>query len=243
MLMMVKINMILLCSTENYIQIPMINQNGEEYKKRMSTYVKRNHFAVQQKLMQRCKSTILKSKKNTEEHKYSILLHLPFLLKWGCLAGGGLFSILQQGWLLGSFWSPLRCLLRPRLDHSFLGNKNPEKDSLLQNRKWSGKLGKPTSISVLEEWGVMVNPTTRSPWANKFPSSGLVPLSWKPSVTEPQNCPQLLLTFSFFGTRFYLFMSSLLHGLSLVAASRGYSLVPVGRILVAVASLVVEHRL
>ena len=81
MLMMVKINMILLCSTENYIQIPMINQNGEEYKKRMSTYVKRNHFAVQQKLTQRCKSTILKSKKNTEEHKYSILLHLPFLLK------------------------------------------------------------------------------------------------------------------------------------------------------------------
>ena len=41
----------------------MINQNGEEYKKRMSTYVKRNHFAVQQKLTQRCKSTILKSKK------------------------------------------------------------------------------------------------------------------------------------------------------------------------------------
>ena len=35
MLMMVKINhMILLCSTENYIQIPVINQNGEEYKKK-----------------------------------------------------------------------------------------------------------------------------------------------------------------------------------------------------------------
>ena len=33
------------------------------------------------------------------------------------------------------------------------------------------------------------------------------------------------------------------HGLSLVAASRGYSPVPVDRILIAVASLVVEYRL
>ena len=56
------------------------------------------------------------------------------------------------------------------MDHSFLGNNNPEKDGLLQNRKQgkatgfkSGKLGKATSISALKEWGVMVNPTTRSP--------------------------------------------------------------------------------
>ena len=34
-----------------------------------------------------------------------------------------------------------------------------------------------------------------------------------------------------------------MHRLSLVAASRGYSLVAVHRILIAVASLVVEHRL
>ena len=37
--------------------------------------------------------------------------------------------------------------------------------------------------------------------------------------------------------------SSLLHGLSLVAESRGYSLVVVCRLLIAVASLVLEHGL
>ena len=38
--------------------------------------------------------------------------------------------------------------------------------------------------------------------------SGPVPLSWKPSVTEPQNCPQLSLTFPFFWTRFiYVFVA------------------------------------
>ena len=37
--------------------------------------------------------------------------------------------------------------------------------------------------------------------------------------------------------------SSLLHGLSLVAVSGGYSLVAVCRLLITVASLVVKHRL
>ena len=47
----------------NYIQYPVINPNGEEYKKRMSIYVcvsvYLNHFA-QQKLIQRWKSATIK---------------------------------------------------------------------------------------------------------------------------------------------------------------------------------------
>ena len=43
-------------STENYIQYPGINHNGKEYEKEC---IYMNHFAVQQKLTQHCKSTIL----------------------------------------------------------------------------------------------------------------------------------------------------------------------------------------
>ena len=43
---------VLLYSAENYSQHPMVNCNGREY-------VKRNVFAVQQQLTQRCKSAIL----------------------------------------------------------------------------------------------------------------------------------------------------------------------------------------
>ena len=50
-------NKVLLYSTGNYIPYPVINNNGEEYKK--NTYMHNNHFAVQQKLTQHCKSTIL----------------------------------------------------------------------------------------------------------------------------------------------------------------------------------------
>ena len=50
-----------LYSTENYIQYPMINRNGKNMKKRIYIYL--NHFAVQQKLTQCCKSTILQFKK------------------------------------------------------------------------------------------------------------------------------------------------------------------------------------
>ena len=48
---------VLLYSTWNYIQYPMINHNGKEYEKEY-IYVKLNHFATQQKLTQHCKSTI-----------------------------------------------------------------------------------------------------------------------------------------------------------------------------------------
>ena len=51
-------NKVLLYSTENYIQYTMTNHNGKEYEKEY-IYVKRNHFAVQQKLTQHYKSTIL----------------------------------------------------------------------------------------------------------------------------------------------------------------------------------------
>ena len=47
-------NKFLLYSTGNYIQYPLINHNGKEYKKNM----KKNHFTVQQKLTH-CKSAIL----------------------------------------------------------------------------------------------------------------------------------------------------------------------------------------
>ena len=58
-------NKVLLYSTENYIQYPMINHRGKEYqKKNVYIYVcVMNHFAIQQKLTQRCKSAILQKKK------------------------------------------------------------------------------------------------------------------------------------------------------------------------------------
>ena len=56
-------NKVLLYSTGNFSQYPVINHNGKEYKKRMYIYVQLNHFAVQQKLTQHCKSTILQQKK------------------------------------------------------------------------------------------------------------------------------------------------------------------------------------
>ena len=52
-------NKFLLYSTGNSIQYPMINHNGKEYEKKEYIYVQLNHFAVQQKLTQHCKSAIL----------------------------------------------------------------------------------------------------------------------------------------------------------------------------------------
>ena len=54
---------VLLYSTGNYIQYPVINRKGKEYKKRMSICVWLSHFAVQQKLTQHCPSTTLQFKK------------------------------------------------------------------------------------------------------------------------------------------------------------------------------------
>ena len=52
----------ILYSTENYIQCYMINHNGKEYKNRcmyVCTWINPNHFEIQQKLMQHCKSAII----------------------------------------------------------------------------------------------------------------------------------------------------------------------------------------
>ena len=51
-------NKVLLYRTGNYTQYPMINHTGKEYDKEY-IYIKLNHFAVQQKFTQHCKSTIL----------------------------------------------------------------------------------------------------------------------------------------------------------------------------------------
>ena len=69
-------NKVLLCGTENYLQYSMINHNGKEYKKKneyiyiyiciyiyIYIYIKLNCFAIQQKLTQHCKSTVLQLKK------------------------------------------------------------------------------------------------------------------------------------------------------------------------------------
>ena len=52
---------VLLYSTVNYIQHPVINNNGKEYEKEcvFYIYIYLNQFAIEQKLMQHCKSTIL----------------------------------------------------------------------------------------------------------------------------------------------------------------------------------------
>ena len=58
---------VLLYSTGNYIQYPVINRNGKEYENEYIYtyiyYIYMNHFAVHQKLAQHCKSTVLQLKK------------------------------------------------------------------------------------------------------------------------------------------------------------------------------------
>ena len=51
-------NKVLLYSTGEYIQYPVLNHNGRQYKKECIYNVQLNHFAVQQKLTQYCKSSI-----------------------------------------------------------------------------------------------------------------------------------------------------------------------------------------
>ena len=51
-------NKVLLYSTGNYIQYPVIYPDGKDYDKEC-IYVELNRFAVQQQLTQHCKSTTL----------------------------------------------------------------------------------------------------------------------------------------------------------------------------------------
>ena len=53
-------NKVLLYSTGNYIQYPVVNHNGKDYEKNgLYMCVCMNHLAVQQKFTQHCKSTYL----------------------------------------------------------------------------------------------------------------------------------------------------------------------------------------
>ena len=61
-------NKVPLYSTGNYIQYPVINHDGKEY---ICIYL--NHFAVQQKLTQHCKSTILQKNKLKKIDIYGLL--------------------------------------------------------------------------------------------------------------------------------------------------------------------------
>ena len=58
-------NKVLLYSTENYIQYPVINDNGKEYFKKecVYIYIELNHCAIYLKLTQYYKSTIIQFKK------------------------------------------------------------------------------------------------------------------------------------------------------------------------------------
>ena len=58
------INKVLLNSTGNSIQYPVIKHNEKEYEKEhIYIYLSLNHFAEQQELAQHCKSTILQQNK------------------------------------------------------------------------------------------------------------------------------------------------------------------------------------
>ena len=53
-------NKVVLYSTGNYIQYPVVNHNGKDYEKNgLYMCVCMNHLAVQQKFTQHCKSTYL----------------------------------------------------------------------------------------------------------------------------------------------------------------------------------------
>ena len=55
-------NKVLLYSTGNCTQYPIRNHNGKGYKKRTSICIYLSHFAVQQRLAQHGKSTVVQSK-------------------------------------------------------------------------------------------------------------------------------------------------------------------------------------
>ena len=62
-------NKILMNGIGNYIEIPVINNNGKEYEKE-HIYVKLKHCAVSLKLTQQCKSTYLKNCKDNKKDQH-----------------------------------------------------------------------------------------------------------------------------------------------------------------------------
>ena len=72
-------NKVLLYSTENYIQCPMVNHNGKEYfLKRI--YIHMNHFAVQPQLTH-CKSVLLHKKEKVFISYYLFFLYSSLILE------------------------------------------------------------------------------------------------------------------------------------------------------------------
>ena len=47
-------------------QYPIINLNGKEYEKSINIYVKLNHIAIYEKLIQHCKSTVFQLKRRVD---------------------------------------------------------------------------------------------------------------------------------------------------------------------------------
>ena len=86
-------------------------------------------------------------------------------------------------------------------------------------------------------WGVLPPASSFPPWGKLSPACSLVPVPWAP--------PQFLIPVLFFfldcnESLLQSTVSSLLWQLSLVAGGRGYSLVAMHELLIAVASLVAE---
>ena len=76
-------------STGNYTQYPTINTMEKNMKKRMYTCVQLSHFAVEQRLAQHCKSTILELKKKWNKEKQIVPRGHTEDRNWGqvCVAG------------------------------------------------------------------------------------------------------------------------------------------------------------
>ena len=93
-------NKVLLSSTGNYIQYPVINHNGKEYEKKN---INMCHSAAQQTLAQHCKSTV-STKKNFFKLRIPFNSHIPFKL-WKIFQLMGkllkyLLSSFTQAWRL-----------------------------------------------------------------------------------------------------------------------------------------------
>ena len=63
-------------STGKYIQAPGIDHDGKQYQKR-NVYICMTNFAVQQKLAQHCKSTVILTEKKKPTH------FLPYIIQSG----------------------------------------------------------------------------------------------------------------------------------------------------------------